>query len=176
MGRHKSAFSGIKDPKFQRIFDKETYQFHTAVSDETTAEKIAEELRRSNNFGTELGTMARVFHLPKSQAKIDFIFGQPHYYRWAIYVKPYKLTPKEAESRTFIHDVIHEGQQEDYINTHYDKMLDDLWDDPSRIKHQKLSMIISSLGLPWQAPSRYTSSEKKAILNKYRTAKWVSRE
>lgn len=174
--RHKSAYSGIKDPKFQRIFDKETYQFHTAVSTEETANKIAEELRKSNNFGTELGTLARVYHLPKSQAKIDFIFGQPYYYRWAIYVKPYKLPAKEAESRTFIHNIIHEGQQEDYINTHYDKMLDDLWDDRNRIIHDKLIMVIQHLGLPVQAPSRYTSSEKKAILNKYRTAKWISRD
>ncbi|MDD5454014.1 MAG: hypothetical protein PHW62_00740 [Candidatus Ratteibacteria bacterium] len=176
MARQKSPYSGISEPKFQRIFDKETYQFHTAVSDETTANKIAEELRKSNNFGTELGTLARVFHLPKSQAKIEFIFSQPHYYRWAIYVKPYKLPAKEAESRTFIHNIIHEGQQEDYINTHYDKMLDDLWDDKSRIVNQKLSIIIRSLGLPWQAPSKYTPTEKKAILNKYRTAKWVQRD
>ncbi len=176
MSRRKSAYSGIQDPKFQRILDKETYQFHTAVSTEESANKIAEELRKSNNFGTELGTSARVYHLPKSQAKIDFIFGEPYYYRWAIYVKPYKLPAKEVESRTFIHSIIHEGRQEDYINTHYNKMLDDLWDDQSRIVHQKLGMIIQSLGLPWQAPSKYSPTEKKAILNKYRTAKWVSRD
>lgn len=162
-------------PKPHRTFDGEQFDFYKAFESEKIANEIAESMRHSNHYGTFYGVKARVFHIPHSQAYVEYIFNQPHYYRWAVYTRAYKLPESEAKSRTAMHNMIHEAGQVDYINLHYDKMLDDLYDDRNYVIRQKLIMIIHSLKLPWQTPSKYTPTQKKAILNAYRTAKWVSR-
>lgn len=162
----------LDDPKYYRRFDGEVFTFHKAYATEETANKIAEELRKSNHFGTLMGVMARVFHLPKSQGYIEYIFREPHVYRWAIYLRAYRLPKAEAESRTFISNIIEEGRQERYLETHYDQMFHDLMYDYNRVIQYKLSIIMERLGIPKKQD--YTPSEKKQILKAYRDAKWVS--
>lgn len=137
-------------PRRHRVFDGEKYTLYGVYGHHPTAEKEADALRKSLHYGTVFGVKARVFELPKTQRQSDY-YRSDAVFKWAVYIRPYKLPEAEAQRRTEAMEQEDDRRWQEHYRKHGKKHLEDLYDNRpplSSVVLMRLRAAYSRAGMP----------------------------